>query len=339
MRVLVTGGTGSVGTAVVKRLVQNGWDLHVISAEPKADVPGAEFVSCDITDFRTLREQMRGCEAVVHLAAIPSPRQVPASEMFHINVSGTFNVFEAAAAQGIKKIIQASSINAFGCAWGIQDMQIDYLPIDEAHRRNTTDQYSLSKQLDEDIGEYFWRRDGIASLGYRFPWVTPAGWIERDEVRQHHAAMRAALDELAAQPADQQWARLAEARRYALDFRGRRQMQYGAPDYKQPDDLLLRAYTFDRFNLWSFIDQRDAAQAVEKGLQAAFEGSHALFVNCDYNFLSYDSQTLARLFFPDVTEWKHRLSGTASLLSIEKARQMIGFSPEYLPPSFIGDSK
>ncbi len=339
MRVLVTGGTGSVGKAVTKRLIGNGWDLRVISVEPQADIPGAEYVQCDIMDFPSLREQMRGCERVVHLAAIPSPRSHPAPEMFRINVAGTFNVFEAAAAEGIKRIIQASSINAFGCAWGIHDMQIDYFPIDEAHRRNTTDQYSLSKQLDEDIGDYYWRRDGISSLAYRFPWVTPAGWIEREDVRRDHAAMRVALDGLVMLPADERQARLAEARRYALDFRARRSMQYGAPDYSPPTDPLLRAYTFDRFNLWSYIDQRDAAQAFEKGLQADFEGSHALFINADHNFLDYDTQTLARLFFPDVTEWKRSVPVSDALVSIDKARHMIGFAPEYLPPSVIGDPK
>ena len=66
------------------------------------------------------------------------------------------------------------------------------------------------------------------------------------------------------------------------------------------DDPFCRMYVGARFNFWAFVDERDSAQSIEKGLSAAFDGSHVLFVNDTHNSLGYDAQTLARLFFPQI---------------------------------------
>src|SRR5262249_10345990 len=121
------------------------------------------------------------------------------------------------------------------------------------------------------------------------------------------------------------------ARRHALEFRAARNMEYPvtSPNFSSApsaDEVLWRAYTFDRFNFWAFIDDRDSAQALEKGLTADYEGSHPLFINAAYNTLDYDSQMLARLFFPGISA---KLGGADTLVSIEKARKLIGFEPEY----------
>ncbi len=331
MRVLVTGGTGVVGKALVERLVRNGWDVRVIGVEPETQLQGIEYTRCDILDFPALREQMRGCQVVIHLAAIPNPRISPGQTVFQVNVAGTFNVYEAAAQEGVKRIVQASSINAFGCAWGIVDTEVHYLPIDEAHPLNTTDAYSFSKEMIENIGDYYWRREEISSVALRFPGVSSGERLNSEGSRQNRARMRVMLEDLAAQSPEEQRARLAEARRKALEFRAARNMEYPAVSpllspMPTADELLWRAYTFDRFNFWAFIDDRDSAQSLEKGLTADFEGSHALFINAANNSLDVESQMLARLFFPDAETY---LEGTEALVSIEKARQLIGFEPEY----------
>src|SRR5437868_6095568 len=151
MRVLITGGAGHIGKATTQRFLRQGWEVRAIGLEQGIEVPGAEFVQCDIMDYEELRKQVRGCQAVVHLAAIRGPQLAPASKIFEVNVSGTFNVFAAAAVEGIRRVVQASSINAFGCAYNIVDMAVEYLPIDEAHPISTSDPYSYSKELVEDI--------------------------------------------------------------------------------------------------------------------------------------------------------------------------------------------
>ncbi len=334
MHILITGGMGRVGKVVTERLVQKGDDVRVIGIEPDPQMAGIEYVVCDILDYAHVREQMKGIDAVIHLAAIPSPRSHSGAQTFQVNTAGTFNVFEAAAEEGIKRIVQASSINAFGCAWSKADIQADYFPIDEAHSRFTTDPYSFSKQVIEDIGDYYWRRDGISSVALRFPAVWPADYVNSERFREGRAKMCAALDELVAQPDDQRLARLASARQRALEFRDQRMMEYPHPSPEttlggSADDLILKAYTFDRFNFWAFVDDRDSAQSMDKALTADFEGSHALFINADQNWLGYDSQTLVRLFFPEVKQWKQPIQGAGTLVSIEKARALIGYAPDY----------
>lgn len=335
MRVLVTGGAGVVGKSLTARLVAHGWDVRVIGIEPGIEIVGADYATCDILNFADLRDQMRGCQAVVHLAAIPQPGLAPGHAIFRVNAAGTYNVFEAAAVEGVRRVVQASSINAFGCAWNIVDAAPRYFPIDEAHPRETTDPYSFSKQVVEDIGDYYWRREGISSVALRFPAVWTAERLNSDSYCDWRTRMCGLLDELAAQPEDERHARLADVRQRALDFRGQRLLEYPTgPSIwgNLPDDPLWTAYTFDRFNFWAFVDERDSAQAMEKALLAEFEGSHPLFVNADQNTIGYDSQALVRLFYPDVTTWTRPVNGAESLVSIDRARQLIGFEPEYSHP-------
>jgi UDP-glucose 4-epimerase len=98
-------------------------------------------------------------------------------------------------------------------------------------------------------------------------------------------------------------------------------------------DLPIDEETFfvmmGRNNFWAMLDVRDAAQAIEKGLTASFEGSYPLFVNDKLNSAGIASDTLISLFFPQVKTRKRPLMGNEALVSIERARQLIGFEPEY----------
>lgn len=334
MRVLITGGTGAVGQATVERLVRHGWEVRVIGRRAGFEIPGADYQVCDITNFVDVRNQMRGFDTVVHLAAVPNPRVSPGPEVFHINAVGTFNVYEAAAEEGIRKLVQASSINAFGCFWGNQDIIPQYLPIDEAHPTFTTDVYSFSKNVIEDIGDYYWRRAGISSVALRLPAVWSKARMESEEARQQRAKTRALLDELAAQPEEVRLARLHQARAEIVALRRQGIMEYpAAAQGWQPGsfgaDPLNWAYNFDRLNFWAYVDEKDSAQSIEKGLTADYEGSHALFINAATNWLGYDAKTLARLFFPEVTTFTTSLDGAEALVNIGKARRLIGFDPEY----------
>ncbi len=333
MRVLITGGAGHVGRAMTQRFVQNGWDVHVIGLEKDAKIAGATYTTCDIMDYASVREQVRGCHAIVHLAAYASPNITTGSPTFAVNTSGTFNVFEAADAEGIKKIVQASSINAFGSVWGTVEISPEYFPIDEAHRTFTTDPYSFSKAVVEDIGAYYWRRSGIASVALRLPYVYPNANLHSEKFEQERAQMKVHLDAFAVLPDDERNQRLNAMKSRVMDFRRERRMELpssaGVPSGYPTDDWLWHVCLLDRFDFWAYIDDRDAAQAAEKSLTAEYEGSHALFINADSNRAGYDSQTLSRVFFPQVTTFKRPVTGTQALVSIDKARKLIGFEPEY----------
>ena len=335
MRILITGGTGSVGRTATARLVEHGWEVRVIGRRQGIEIPGAEYASCDVTDTAAVREQVRGCEAVVHLAAVPSPGGVPGPELFRINATGTFNVFAAAEAEGIRRVVQASSINAHGGVFGTVDLDhVAYLPLDEEHPTYTTDAYSFSKNVVEAIGDYYWRRSGIASVALRLPYVRPAH-AARDERRRHGVRhTRAHIDAFAALPEAERRARLDVIRRAARAFRAQRPFDHWPkgqrpPHPKEAEDPLFWIYNGARFDFWTCVDARDSAQAIEKALTATFEGSHVLYITDRRNTLDMDAETLARLFFADVTRRSKPLEGNASLISIDKARALIGFEPEY----------
>ena len=89
------------------------------------------------------------------------------------------------------------------------------------------------------------------------------------------------------------------------------------------------AVMFGRTNFWTLLDVRDAAQAAEKGLTADYEGSHPVYVNDDQNLVGISSRELVDLCFPEVTTRKHPLSGTESLVSINRVQELIGFEVKY----------
>ncbi len=333
MRVLITGGTGHIGKATTERLLQNGWDVRILDIAPKTEISDVEYVEGNILDYDSLLKHTKGCDAVIHLAAIRGPILAPAHELFNVNVTGTFNVFEAAAASGIGKVAQASSINALGAYFSIGDIKPQYFPIDEEHPSFTTDPYSFSKQIIEPIGDYYWRRDGISSVALRFPGVHSAEARTTEQYRQHRDALRAVLDELVSLPQSEREARLNEVKMRVMDFRKALPFEFRPPEIppvKLPlDDLLFKLYMRYRFDFWAFIDIRDAAQSLEKGITADYQGSHPLFINSAQNDLGYDSRTLVHLFYPEVTQFKSELDNDETLVSIQKARSLIGFEPEY----------
>ena len=60
MRVLITGGTGRVGTPITEKFVHNGWDVRVIGIEPTCDIAGIRYTQCDILDADALDAQVTG---------------------------------------------------------------------------------------------------------------------------------------------------------------------------------------------------------------------------------------------------------------------------------------
>jgi nucleoside-diphosphate-sugar epimerase len=338
-KILVTGGVGLVGVAVVQRLLESGQRVRIIDRQAEQDlseearelIERVEYATCDINDIDRLREQMAGCDQVVHLAALPSPAVGRPEEVFRVNADGTFKVFQAAAELGIRRVVQASSINALGLYYGVCTTDPLYFPVDEQHPHLGTDAYSFSKWVVEEIGEYFWRREGISSVALRLPGVVPPRW------REHWGQVLGKNDivaRLLALPEPERRAWIDENLAAIDELRRQRQMEsrefqmrlFGPHSDFPPDRRWLLG---TRNNMFTLIDARDAAQAVEKSLSAGYDGAHALFVNDKNNLSGYDSELLLELFFPQVKARKRPLVGKESLVSIEKARRLIGFEPEF----------
>jgi len=326
MRVLITGGLGQVGREAVKRLVANGHEVKVIGRRSSLEVEGGEYQSCDITDYASLREQVKGIEGVVHLAVIPNPGNETSDVIFNINCTGTFNIYQAAAEEGIKRVVSASSINALGFFYSTQPFTLSYFPIDEEHLCQTTDPYSFSKQVMEDTAAYFWRREGISGVCLRLPYVFEMTEEHRARMAEFTTERRQRVEELLSLSEEEQQQQVREVWVEIETLRRERSMEQRDRRQRMPRSRgsLRSGIT----NFWAAIDARDSAQAIEKGLLGDYEGSHPLFVNDSRNRIGIESESLARLFFPEVTERKRPITGTETLVSIDRARALLGFEPE-----------
>jgi nucleoside-diphosphate-sugar epimerase len=176
MRVVVTGGAGLIGRWVVEELAPQHEVTVFDRVVPSERPPGVGYKIGDHLDQGDVYDVLREAEAVIHLSAIPTIRFHPNPRVFRSNVVGTYNVGEAAARLGLRKIVAASSINALGITMAERPMSPLYLPIDEEHPRRPQDAYSLSKLVDEETMAALHRRTGIRTICIRPPLVT---WPER----------------------------------------------------------------------------------------------------------------------------------------------------------------
>jgi nucleoside-diphosphate-sugar epimerase len=165
MRIAVTGGNGDMGRNLIPYLLdQNHTVVSIDRALPATHLPGVDFLVADTSDFGQFAASLRGCEALIHLAAIRAPFNYPDPVVYADNTVSSYNALSAASALGIKRVCLASSINAIGGAFS-RSPRYDYFPLDEEHRTYAEDPYSLSKWVLEQQGDAFARR---------FEWMTIA---------------------------------------------------------------------------------------------------------------------------------------------------------------------
>lgn len=167
MKIAVTGGNGRIGQAVIKLALAAGHTAVSIDRVPKETaVAHIPFHQIETTDYDALEIAIRGCDALVHLAAIIAPGRDPDHIVHNNNVVSSYNALRAAAEVGIKRVCQASSINATGAVYS-RWPRYDYLPLDEKHPSYNEDPYSLSKWICELQADSMVRRYAdmvIASL-------------------------------------------------------------------------------------------------------------------------------------------------------------------------------
>jgi nucleoside-diphosphate-sugar epimerase len=264
---------------VVRDLLEHGHDVlnvdRVPSAESYSPETPAPFMPAELTDFgQTLEalsggERMPGIEAVVHLAAIPSPVHATPDQVFRTNILSTHTVFAAAARLGLRRVVWASSETTLGLPFARPP---DYAPVDEAHEYPESS-YALSKLLGEEMARQFHRWSGIPFVGLRFSNV-----MVRDDYEQFPSF----------------W-----------------------------DDPNTR-----RWNLWGYVDESHVAQSVRLGLEADIAGAESYIIAAADTVMKRPSRELMEEVFPGVPV-AETVSGTDTLLSIEKARRVLGYSPDF----------
>jgi nucleoside-diphosphate-sugar epimerase len=276
-KIVVTGGSGKAGKAVIRDLKSHGYDVfNVDRVKPAEEL--CPWIIAELADYgqtidalSTVERGPHGVDGVVHLAAIPDSRLYSNSVTFQNNTMSTYNVLEASARLGIKNIIWASSETVLGLPF---DVAPPYAPVDEEYHGRPESAYSLSKVMGEEMaGQYCrWDRE-LKILGLRF-------------------------------------SNIMEPREYA-----------GFKDFQ--NDAKLR-----RWNLWGYIDVRDAAQAVRRALEAKTKGADVFIIANADTVMLRSSEELMREVFPGVP-LKKKLGKNETLLSIDKALRVLGYEPQH----------
>ena len=148
MRILITGGTGFTGKALVKRLLDDGH--QVVALDYKEGVKtqelrdwGAEVVIGSVTDAKVVERCIAGVDVVHHLAAAFRELDVPNSYYDEVNVGGTRTVLEASLKHGVKKFIYCSTCGVHG--------NVDHPPAAEDAPINAADYYQQTKYNAEPL--------------------------------------------------------------------------------------------------------------------------------------------------------------------------------------------
>ena len=102
MKIAVTGGSGRVGKAIVEMALAQGNSVvsidRVDRVKPDGNIDDQSitYIQCDLTDYSAFENALRGCDALVHMAAIPAPGHHPDHEVHNNNVVSSYNAFRAA---------------------------------------------------------------------------------------------------------------------------------------------------------------------------------------------------------------------------------------------------
>jgi nucleoside-diphosphate-sugar epimerase len=185
MRIAVTGAAGRVGRHVVAELLAHEHEVHAFDrVDPSDDaVTGrATWYRGQVRDPDEMAAFLgrTRAEALIHLAAIPSPRYGEPFEVFSTNTQATFAALEAAGLVGVPRVALASSTSVTGLPFGAPGLSPRYVPVDEDHPNIGTDAYALSKEADEATARMMHRRHGYQVVALRISnTATMAEQLER----------------------------------------------------------------------------------------------------------------------------------------------------------------
>ena len=182
VRVAVTGAAGDVGREALAGLQ----DAHDVTPITHREREGIEGVILDVEDREALDDAFAGHDVVVHLAANPDP-DASWESVYAVNVGGTYNVYEAARAAGVERVVFAST-NHVHQMYNVADTSrpettaadARALHPDEPPRPDSY--YGVSKVSGEALGSYYADRHGLEVVNLRIGWLLSA-----EDVREKQA--------------------------------------------------------------------------------------------------------------------------------------------------------
>jgi len=268
MRLLVTGSSGLIGTALVQQMQERHEIVGYDKRPPGQTGDGFRFVQGDVLDREPLARAMEGVEAVIHLAAIAFDVP-PLHEVFGVNLQGTYNALDLATDCGVGCFIHASSIMAYGFG---QNVRPQYLPVDEDHPMLANRTYGLSKLLAERLCQSFTDRCGIRTICLR---------------------MTAAM---------------ATARCYD-----------SLPFVEESGKLAVEQY----------FDVRDLVSLIELAIGETGINHDVFLVSAADSGRAEPTSEVIEHYYPDAELRYGDLGAETPLVSMDKARRLLGFEPQH----------
>lgn len=302
MKVLVTGGSGVVGSYLLRTLKGHGYSLSCYSRSKPIEAH-TNWIEGDIGEVEKLKSVCKGYDTIIHLAAIPGPGRTTPEKLFATNVMGTLHVLEAAIAGDVPKVVFASSGAATGFSFQTKPITPLYLPIDETHPSSPQDEYGLSKLLGEMVCKRYTDAYGLVTICLR---INHNWCIDRDGVKEAIKcswAKNLSIEEF--------WEK--RYRKVIHDPDG----NWPTPGPPSPDKLL-----------WAVTDIRDAVQAFRLALENTKITHDVFHINASDTCSMMRTPTLIERNFPCVLI-KERLEGYSSLISHAKATRILGYCPQH----------
>jgi UDP-glucose 4-epimerase len=168
--VLFTGGAGFIGSHVIPLLLERDYRIRIMDNMFRGDrdkmaelVAGGnvELIDQDVRYGGSVQRAVKGCESVIHFAAVSINKSVADSdESMDINMIGNHNVFAAAADEGVRRLVFASSASVYG--------DPEKLPMHEDDTLHPLTPYCISKRAGEDLLGFYQRSKGLNWIALRF---------------------------------------------------------------------------------------------------------------------------------------------------------------------------
>ncbi|MHA1298545.1 MAG: NAD-dependent epimerase/dehydratase family protein [Candidatus Helarchaeota archaeon] len=167
---LVTGGSGVIGRALVKKIIEQGETVRVYDlTPPPIKDPNIEFIQGDIKDPNKVIDACKGVDTIFHLAGKMPQARLDEKGFWEINVGGTVNLAKAGVKNNVKRFLFASTIEVYG-------PQRIYKPLTEEDKKVFTGHYSRNKLECEKLLLKYQKKYGMESTFLRIPMVLGPGF-------------------------------------------------------------------------------------------------------------------------------------------------------------------
>jgi len=176
-KILITGGAGLVGSILIEGL-KNNFEIRIL--DQKA-VEGIDSRVGDISNLESILPAFENIDTVVHLAG---DRRVYGDwdSILNNNITGIYNIYEAARINGVERIVFASSQHATGGFYDVEPWSFinngeyeklpdNYKPLDETCRIRPDSYYGASKSFGESLGSYYSDFHNLSTIHIRIGWV------------------------------------------------------------------------------------------------------------------------------------------------------------------------